>query len=174
MIVPELRTERLLLRGFREQDLDDWAAICADAEVMRWVGREGAVDRGEAWREIALHHGHWELRGYGMFAVEELESGRVVGRVGPWEPEGWPDFEVGWTTGRPWWGRGYAPEAARASILWAFEELGRDHVISLIADDNARSQAVAAKLGSRLDGRVTVRGHDLRVYRLEKAMLTTD
>ena len=171
-MIPELRTERLLLRGFREDDLDDWAEICADREVMRWIGREDALSRGEAWRELALHRGHWELRGFGMFAVEELASGRVVGRIGPWEPEGWPELEVGWAVGRPWWGRGYAPEAARASAQWVFDELGRETLISLIADDNERSAAVATKIGSRLDGRAVVNGHDLRVFRLDRGTLT--
>ncbi len=166
--IPELRTEHLLLRGFREGDLDDWAAICADAKVMRWIGHERGMDRGQAWRDMALHLGHWELRGYGSFAVEELESGRVVGRVGPWEPEGWPELEVGWTIGRPWWGRGYAPEAARASAWWAFEQLGVDSVISLIAEDNEQSQRVAEKLGSYVDGSATVHGTPVRVFRLDR------
>ena len=168
LAAPELRTERLLLRRFREQDLDDWAAICADVEVMRWIGSEQSLSRGQAWRDMALHLGHWDLRGYGMFAVEELESGRVVGRVGPWQPEGWPELEVGWSIGRPWWGRGYASEAALASARWAFDELGLDTLIHLIADDNERSAAVARKLGSRLDGRAVVNDHDLRVFRLDR------
>jgi RimJ/RimL family protein N-acetyltransferase len=172
MTAPELCTERLRLRGFSPTDLDDWAAICAHAEVMRWLGHPGALDRGEAWRDMALTVGHWELRGYGMFAVEERDSGRVVGRVGAWEPEGWPALEIGWAIGRPWWGRGYATEAARASALWAFDELGRDEVVSLIADDNDRSQAVAEKLGAGLAGRAVIRGHDVRMFRHDRGRLT--
>jgi RimJ/RimL family protein N-acetyltransferase len=170
--IPELRTERLLLRGFREDDLDDWAEFCADPEVMRWIGHEHGIDRGQAWRDIALQLGHWELRGYGMFAVEELGSGSLVGRVGPWEPEGWPELEVGWAIGRPWWGRGYAPEAARASALWAFEQRGVDSVISLIAEANDKSQRVAEKLGSYPDGWGTVHGNPVRVFRLDRGTLT--
>lgn len=169
---PELRTERLLLRRFREDDLDDWAAICGDLEVMRWIGQDHALTRGEAWRDMALALGHWQLRGYGMFAVEELESGRVVGRVGPWQPEGWPELEVGWAIGRPWWGRGYAPEAARASALWVLDQLGLDTLIHLISDDNERSAAVAAKLGARLDGRAVVHGHDVRLFRSDRSALS--
>jgi RimJ/RimL family protein N-acetyltransferase len=165
---PGLTTERLLLRRFEPADIDDWAGICADDEVMRWLGRDGGIDRGEAWRDMAMVLGHWELRGYGMFAVVERESGHVVGRVGPWMPEGWPHLEVGWAIGRPWWGQGFATEAARASARYAFDELGADYVIHLIADDNDRSQAVAERIGARLEGRATVRGHDLRVFRTDR------
>jgi RimJ/RimL family protein N-acetyltransferase len=166
--VTELTTERLLLRRFAAADLDEWAAICANDEVMRFLGRAGGIDRDEAWRDMAFVLGHWELRGYGLFAVVERASGDLVGRVGPWMPEGWPHLEVGWTIGRPWWGRGYATEAARASARFAFDELGADHVIHLIADGNDRSQAVAEHLGARLEGRALVRGEELRVFRTNR------
>lgn len=162
MNVPELRTKRLLMRGWRESDLDAWAAICADAEVMRWVGWPDGLDREEAWRKMAYLIGHWELRGHGLWAVEELDGGELVGRVGLLSPEGWPGLEVGWLVARSRWGRGYAPEAARASMDWARDALGAGHLISLIEDDNERSRRVAEKLGMTLEGRTTVR----RVYEL--------
>ncbi len=104
----------------------------------------------------------------GIWAVVERESGELVGRVGLQEPEGWPGVELAWLVARSRWGRGYAPEAGRASLDWARDELGIDHVISLIADDNPRSARVAEKLGMRLEGRALVHGvHDVRVFGLD-------
>jgi RimJ/RimL family protein N-acetyltransferase len=72
-----------------------------------------------------------------------------IGRIGPWQPEGWPGAEVGWGLLPSAWGQGYAVEAATASIDWAFDHLGWSEVIHTIAQDNAASKAVAARLGSR-------------------------
>ncbi len=165
MNVPELRTGRLLMRGWRESDLDDWAAICADAEVMRWVGSPEGLDREDAWHEMASFAGHWVLKGCGQWVLETLDGGELVGRAGLLFPEGWPGLEVGWLVARPHWGKGYAPEAAQAAMDWTRRQLGADHLISLIADDNERSQRVAEKLGMTLEGRAIVHGkYELRVF----------
>jgi RimJ/RimL family protein N-acetyltransferase len=153
VIIPELHTDRLVMRGFREDDLDEVAAINADAEVTKWVGDENGLSRSETWRRMAYWVGHWELRGYGQWALIRREDGRLVGRTGLLQPEGWPGLEVGWLVGREFWGQGYAPEAALASIEWAREELGADHIISLIEDHNERSARVAEKIGMTLEGR---------------------
>src|SRR5262245_60510221 len=123
MNIPCLETERLLLRGCRESDFDAYAAIMADPEVMRTLTGT-PLPRWEAWRSFAAWAGHWALRGYGMWAVEEKASGQFIGRAGLQYPEGWPGREVGWTIARGHWGRGYATEAGRASVRHAFEVLG--------------------------------------------------
>lgn len=156
MTVPELRTERLLMRGFTDADLDEWAGICADPEVTRWVGDEHGLSREDSWRRMAYVVGHWALRGFGNWALEERATGTLVGRAGLLRPEAWPGLEVGWMVGRPYWGRGYAPEAGRAAMEWARDELGADHVISLIEDANERSARVAEKLGMTVEGRTRI------------------
>jgi RimJ/RimL family protein N-acetyltransferase len=108
------------------------------------------MDRALAWRNMAAAIGHWTIRGYGSFSVEHRETGDWIGRVGPMFPEGWPAPEVGWTILPEYWGRGYATEAGRASIDYAFETLGWQRVIHVILTGNAQSVAVAKKLGSVL------------------------
>jgi RimJ/RimL family protein N-acetyltransferase len=115
--VPRLSTTRLLLRGWQESDLEAYAAMSADQEVMRYIG--GVLEQAQSWRQMALHAGHWVLRGYGNWAVERQVDGVLLGRCGLWNPEGWPGLEVGWKLARHAWGQGYATEAARAAIDWA-------------------------------------------------------
>jgi RimJ/RimL family protein N-acetyltransferase len=154
--VPEVRTDRLLMRGWRDEDLDEWAAICTDPEVTRWVGDDGGLSREDAWRRMAYFVGHWELRGFGNWVLVDKATGALVGRAGLYLPEAWPGLEVGWLVGREHWGRGFAPEAGRAALEWARTELGAEHAISLIVDENVRSARVAEKLGMRVEGRTRI------------------
>src|SRR5688572_19072323 len=101
-----LETDRLILRMFREEDFEPYARICADPEVMRYLGEGKPFTRAEAWQQIAMLVGHWHLRGYGIWAVEERKSRRLVGRIGFFNPEGWPGFEIGWALGKEYWGKG--------------------------------------------------------------------
>ena len=162
-MIPTLTTERLVLRAFRDDDLDAWAAVLADEEATRFVG--GVVGREEAWLRIARYLGHWVLRGYGIWALEERASGRLVGRAGLWFPEGWPELEVGWTLDRAVWGRGYATEAGRAAVEWGRSELGLTRIASVINPENERSIAVARRLGMEFDRSTTLaEGEDVDVY----------
>ncbi len=138
--------------------------MCADPEVMRYVGERGTLSREDAWDEMAALAGHWHLRGYGMWAVEERETGSFVGRVGLHYPEGWPDHEVAWALARPFWGKGYAAEAARAALGEAFGRLGWPRAISLIHPANTRSVRLAERLGEHLDGEAVVHGCRVEVY----------
>jgi len=153
---------------FREDDLDAYAAMCADPDVMRYLGDGKPLARPDAWRQMAMILGHWQLRGYGLFALEERATGALVGRAGFFEPEGWPGFELGWMLRRQSWGKGYATEAARRALRHAFTEMGRDHLISLVRPDNAPSIRVAERLGQKLDGRAEIFGHEALVYRIDR------
>jgi RimJ/RimL family protein N-acetyltransferase len=166
-VKPIVETERLLLRAFRESDTDAYAEMLGDAEVVRFLGGR-PLPRAEAWRNMAMVIGHWELRGYGFWAVQERASGEMVGRVGCWRPEGWPGLEVGWTLRRQFWGRGYATEAARASLEYAFTKLSQTHVISLIAPDNAASIRVAERLCEKPKGEWEVFGTKLIIYGIDR------
>jgi RimJ/RimL family protein N-acetyltransferase len=146
-----LETPRLVLRPTRREDFDAWAAFVADAESARYVG--GTQPRSVAWRSFLTMAGAWYIQGFAMFSVIEKTSGRWIGRIGPWQPEGWPGTEVGWGIVRDRCGLGYATEAATAAIDWAFAELGWTDVIHTIDVANTPSQAVARKLGSRNRGR---------------------
>lgn len=162
--IPELATERLRLRAFRDSDLDALAAMCADPEVMRYLGDGHTLDREDAWRQMAMLMGHWALRGFGNWAVEDRHTGAYVGRVGLHYPEGWPEREVGWVIARPHWGKGYATEAAHAVFDHVFGTLRWPRLISLIYRDNARSIRVAQRLGERFERQVVVRGHTADVW----------
>jgi RimJ/RimL family protein N-acetyltransferase len=145
-----IETERLILRKIDpERDFEAWAESMADEETVRYLGTK-PMSRAEAWRSMAAAIGHWEIRGYGFFSLEHRETGAWIGRVGPWYPEGWPGREVGWTIMRQYLRKGYAEEAGRAAIDFAFGKLGWSSVIHVIMEGNQPSVALAEKLGSRL------------------------
>jgi RimJ/RimL family protein N-acetyltransferase len=133
------------MRGFTLADFEAYAAASADPEVQRFLG--GPVGPDRAWRSLAMHIGHWELRGYGQWALERREDGRTVGRAGLWNPEGWFGVEVGWRLDRDAWGHGYATEAAVATLDWAWANLDVDRIISVIDPANTASVRVAERLG---------------------------
>lgn len=170
MNVPQLETDRLLLREFRESDFREYAVMCADPEVMRYLGGK-TLNRMEAWRHMAFLIGHWELRGYGPWAVEEKKTRKFIGRLGFLNPEDWPGFEIGWTLARNTWGKGYATEAARRALQFGFKELDKDHIISLIHPDNAASIRVAERLGETLEGKTELLGHDVLIYGIDRPKL---
>jgi RimJ/RimL family protein N-acetyltransferase len=166
--VPILDTVRLRLRPWRDDDLEAYAAMNADPETMRYIGRGDTLSRADAWRSMAMLVGHWQLRGFGTWAVEERDTGTFVGRVGLHYPEGWPGLEVGWMLDRATRGRGYATEAARASLEYAWRTLDVDHVISLIQPENAASIRVAERIGEAREGTIELDGVEALVYGIDR------
>lgn len=150
MTGPVIETERLILRPPTMADFPRWAQFQADAETTRFIG--GPKTPPETWRILMTVAGAWSLTGISFFSVIEKASGQWVGRIGPWRPEGWPGPEVGWSLHPDAAGRGYAREAAVASLDYAFDVLGWDEAIHTIDADNAASIRLAERLGSRYRG----------------------
>lgn len=149
---PTVGTERLVLRPFVDDDVDDYFAIHDTPEVRHWLRTHPSYDRSQAWAQLAFWMGQWALRNSGQWAVVERETGRMVGRAGTHRPErpDWPGLEVGWTFHPDVWGRGYATEAGRAAVEWAFANHPDDRLVSTILPSNTASQAVARRLGFTL------------------------
>jgi RimJ/RimL family protein N-acetyltransferase len=156
-IVPEaLETPRLQLRQFQESDWDALFEMFRDEECVRYtVGTP--LTRWQTWRSLAAYIGHWQLRGYGPYAVVERATGTMLGPVGLWYPGDWPEPEIKWSLARPHWGQGFATEAATAVRDMAAGHLGWKRLISVILPGNERSQAVARRLGGRLEKRFSFR-----------------
>jgi RimJ/RimL family protein N-acetyltransferase len=149
---PTLETERLLLRPFREDDVDAYTALLQTPQVRASLYLPDDISRYDAWLGIAKWLGQWDLRDTGQWALEEKASGVFVGRAGTHFParEDWPGIEIGWALHPDHWGNGYATEAGAAAIEYAFEHHDVDAVYSVILPENTASQAVAQRLGFTL------------------------
>ena len=118
--IPTVVTARLRLRAFRAGDLEAYAAMQANPEVMRYLITGRTATRAEVWRTMATFLGAWPLRGYGMWAVEKIDGGAFVGSVGVFEPLDWPEPEIAYSLDQPFWRQGFATEGARAARDWLF------------------------------------------------------
>ncbi|MGQ0823490.1 MAG: GNAT family N-acetyltransferase [Actinomycetota bacterium] len=146
---PTIETERLILRPFREDDLDAYTAVMQSSEVRRWLFLPDDVGREHAWQSMVGMLGQWELRNTGNWALEAKATGEFVGRAGSYFPEraNWPGIEIGWTLHPAHVGKGYATEAGAAARDWVFANHDVDAIHSCILFDNLASQAVAKRLG---------------------------
>jgi RimJ/RimL family protein N-acetyltransferase len=170
LIPCELETERLRLRQLCESDLDALARLNADARFMRYIAP--VMSRDDSWRQLAMLLGHWQLRGYGPWAVELRRTGVFIGRLGLYYPEGWPGLEVGWALDPDCWGQGLATEGGRAALDLALSALRASRVVSVIHPDNAASIRVAERLGLRFEQRRELRGVTVAIYALERRPAT--
>lgn len=153
--IPVVETERLILRGWRETDIPAVADIICNEESARFIG--SVASEWQPFRSVCGIIGHWQLRGFGFFAIEQKETGETLGWCGPWRPDGWPDNEIGYSLRKKFWGKGYASEAASASLRFAYQYLGWTTAISCIDRENTGSQGVAKRLGA------TCEAHDVEI-----------
>jgi RimJ/RimL family protein N-acetyltransferase len=162
--IPVLSSARLTLRALAAADLDGFAAMQADAEVMHHLGAGVTRSREETWDTMARMLGQWPLRGYGMFAVVETASGRFAGRAGILHPYAWPEPELAYGFDRPFWGRGYATEAAVALRGWAFAQFAMPRLISYVRPANTASINVLRKMGAEPVGSAEMLGLPAEIW----------
>jgi RimJ/RimL family protein N-acetyltransferase len=157
--IPTVMTARLRLRAFRASDLDAYAAMQANPEVMRYLTMGRTSTPVEVWRTMLMSTGSWPLRGYGMWACEKIDGAVFIGSVGIFHPLDWPEPEIAYSFDQPFWGQGYATEAADAARRWLFEHFPLDRVASFIHPNNVASQRVVTRLGAVRERTVELRGN---------------
>jgi RimJ/RimL family protein N-acetyltransferase len=160
---PELETERLRLRRWREEDVDPLLAFYRDPQTQAIYGSD--ISRADVWRRIALILGHFQLRGFGLHALEDKATGEFAGFAGLWFPDDWDDVEVGYGIAPQYRGRGLATEAARRVRDHGFRELGLARLVSYINPINVTSIRVVEKLGAAPDGEFIMHGKPHMIYR---------
>ena len=154
-IIPSLNTERLLLRAFEKDDLDPFAAMVADSDVMRQATYDGtAMTRAQAWNWLCLMLGHWHMRGFGLWGVEQKSSGELIGRIGLQFLDWFDDVELVWMLAKSAWGKGYAAEGARAAIDFGLNTLALPRIAAVIRQDNKPSIHLAERLGMEMEKEV--------------------
>ncbi len=163
MLCPTIQTPRLILREWRESDLDGLAAMHADPEVTRFLGGKTRT-RAESWVNMASYAGQWLLRGTGLWAVEQRAGSRFVGRIGILHPEGRPEPELGYSIARAFWGQRLAYEGAAAALAW-YRAQGAPPPVSYIDPANHPSQRVATRLGAHLEGTLELHGKPVDAWR---------
>jgi RimJ/RimL family protein N-acetyltransferase len=163
-----IETERLLLRPLGTDDLDAFAELYADPEVTRFIGRGTTLAREEVARLLERRICDFERQGYGVLAVVEKQSDRLIGRCGliHWQIDGRDELELGYIFSRSAWGKGYATEAASALRDLALEELTQRRLVALVRYGNDASARVAEKLGMTHERDVDFDGDLARLFSL--------
>ncbi len=175
-----LETERLVLRPPVPEDVEALAPMYADREVMRYLGNGRTLTHDETERSVQRMIEGWGADGFGLFTTVRRDDETVIGRVGLilWNPETWEpvrassqgskELEVGYTIGKPYWGQGYATEAASAVRDFALERLGARRLIALIIQGNDASERVALKLGFEYERGIRFGRREAFVYVFER------
>ncbi|HEY5691118.1 MAG TPA: GNAT family N-acetyltransferase [Cyclobacteriaceae bacterium] len=159
-----IETNRLTLRMFRDEDWKDLHLYYSSEKCMKYtIGRP--LTEGETWRTMAGMIGHWQLRGYGPYAIEEKETEIVLGITGLWFPNDWPEPEIKWGLAQHAWGKGFATEAAMAVKKMAFGNIQNCQLISLILMDNQPSIKVARTIGATFEKEIVFREKRCHIYR---------
>jgi RimJ/RimL family protein N-acetyltransferase len=163
-----IETTRLILRPPEASDVTAMMVIHQDPEVIRYLGSGVPGDIAVAWRNVAMMIGHWHMRGYGPWIVVAKDGGEILGRAGLWNAEGGPGVELGWMIRRSAWGHGFATEASRGALDWAWQHVETDHIISVIRADNLRSIRIAEKLGEHLECTTVIDGVTVHTFGIHR------
>jgi ribosomal-protein-alanine N-acetyltransferase len=168
--MPAITTEHLRLRMLRPADLDDYhATIYGDKDVMVYMPGGKPRPRQQVQAVIDEFLNHWEQHGFGLWAVEWREDGSFVGHCGLMRLAGSEEVELAYALAKPYWGKGLATEAARATLRFGFEVVQLPEILALAVPDNIGSRRVMEKLGMQFDG-LQSRYHDaeLALYRIKR------
>lgn len=153
MAIPVVETERLILRGHMLADFPAFVAMRADPVVMKFMGKGDLLDEEESWMRFQSMSGHWQLKGFGAWAIEERAHGALIGSIGYADkkrPSSHPASgvpEMGWSLASSAHGKGFASEALRAALVWGRGFFGPARTVCVISDDNAASVRLAEKHG---------------------------
>lgn len=154
-IIPSLNTERLLLRTFEKDDLDPFAAMVSNLEVMQRATYDGnTMTRTQAWNWLCFMLGHWHMRGFGIWGIEEKSSGELIGRTGLQFWDCFEDVELVWMLAKSAWGKGFASEGARAAIDHGLNTLALPRIVAVIHPENKPSIRLAERLGMEMEKEV--------------------
>ena len=156
-----IETERLVLRRFVPEELDELVRLRADPEVMRYIGEQS---REKVEQRLQYYISHYEPHGFGMWAVVHKDEGKMIGWCGLVFLDGTPEVEVGYGVAREYWGQGLMTEAARASLRYGFEKVGLERIVAVAMPENLASRRIMEKLGMRYEKKVFHYGHDLVYY----------
>ncbi len=168
LVPTELETERLLLRQFRESDLRDLHAYYSDPVATKFTGGPSLTET-DTWYRICSMIGHWQIRGYGPYAVEEKISATVLGPVGFWYPNDWPEPEIKWALAAQHCGKGFAKEAAIAVHSAGRTFMPEIKLISLIHPDNLPSIQLALAVGAHFEKTIDYEDGPYNIYRHSSA-----
>lgn len=168
MKIPVIESKRLMLREFREQDLNHYAEMCSNKLFRQYLGDGKTLSREDTWKVMSSILGHWHLRGYGIWALERKSDNALIGHAGLLNPEGWPGVEVCWALSPEYWGNGYATEAAKETISWAFAQLELESLISLIYPANNASIKVSERIGQEFEKEIELFNSTVNLYSINK------
>ncbi|MEO0495776.1 MAG: GNAT family N-acetyltransferase [Pseudomonadota bacterium] len=154
-LAPIIETERLVLRAFKQADIVRFAEMHADEDATQFTG--GTKDLTASWLRMSAMLGSWSLKGFGPFAVEAKRDRKLVGLAGPWQPEGkWKEAEISYAFHPDSHGQGFAKEAVEACLRFVYETLEWPEAMSCIDKENAKSIALAEKLGARFERNIKI------------------
>ncbi len=166
-----IETVRLILRQFTHTDWPALHAHYSDPKCTQFTFRR-ALSEGESWRAMSSMLGHWALRGYGPYALEEKSTGQVLGAAGLWYPNDWPEPEIKWALSKAYWGKGFASEAVRGVQVAALASMSELALISFIHVDNTASVKLALSVGCTVEKEIEFRGGQWRIYRHPRSNAT--